>query len=316
MPLGRDHKQEGNPDALRLSAIVPASDGPATLDRCLGALERSTRPPDDVVAVTEPAGCGPAAARNAGAARTRGDVLVFVDSDVEVHEDALERIRQAFASDPRLSALFGSYDDAPAHEDAVSRFRNLLHHHVHATGAGEVGTFWAGLGAVRRDAFEAAGGFDATRFPRPAVEDIDLGMRLKATGARIRLDPAIRGKHLKVWGLGEMIVTDFACRGVPWTRLQLEAGTPAGELNLAWRHRLGALAALAGAAALAARRPRVLALALAGQLAAHVPFYALLARRGGPRLLGLGVALHALHHLTAIAAAASAVVLHLQRSPR
>src|SRR5205807_8681242 len=62
-------------------------------------------------------------------------------------------------------------------------------------------TFWAGLGAVRRDAFEAVGGFDAERYLVPSVEDIDLGARLATTGHRIELDPAVQGTHLKAWSL-------------------------------------------------------------------------------------------------------------------
>ena len=57
----------------------------------------------------------------------------------------------------------------------MAAFRNLLHHTVHCRSQGEVGSFWAGLGAVRRSAFETAGGFDAERYPEPSIEDIELG---------------------------------------------------------------------------------------------------------------------------------------------
>ncbi|MDF2754156.1 MAG: pglI 2, partial [Gaiellaceae bacterium] len=78
---------------------------------------------------------------------------MFVDADVEVHEDAFQRIRSAFNGDPGLAAIFGSYDDAPGADGIVSDFRNLLHHHVHHQGAGVATTFWAGLGAIRREVF-------------------------------------------------------------------------------------------------------------------------------------------------------------------
>ena len=130
---------------------------------------------------------------------------------------------------PRLVAVFGSYDDQPADPAPVSRFRNLLHHHVHSSSPGPAETFWAGLGAIRRDAFLAAGGFDAARYPEPAIEDIELGTRLVADGASIVLDPQIRGTHLKRWSLTSMVRTDLVRRGIPWVQLQLESGRSSGR---------------------------------------------------------------------------------------
>jgi hypothetical protein len=51
-----------------LSVVIPATDSPATLSRCLAALERCDEP-HKLAVVTRPAGSGPAAARNAGVAR-------------------------------------------------------------------------------------------------------------------------------------------------------------------------------------------------------------------------------------------------------
>ncbi|MGH2953725.1 MAG: glycosyltransferase [Solirubrobacterales bacterium] len=300
-----------NPESPTFAVVVPATAGPPTLERCVAALRRAGCRPQELVVQRRPAGAGPAAARNLGAAACEAEVVAFVDADVEVHPDALDRLRAAFAADPGLTAVFGAYDDRPAAPGAVSRFRNLLHHHVHATAAGPAETFWAGLGAVRRDAFLAADGFDAERYPAPAVEDIELGMRLRAGAARIELDPRIRGTHLKRWSLAGMLWTDFARRGVPWVRLQLEARRAGGTLNLAPRHRASTIACLAAAAALVARRP--LAAGACGALLAalNASFYRLLARRGGPALLAAGIPLHALHHLAGAASAAAGVAAHL-----
>jgi GT2 family glycosyltransferase len=115
--------------------------------------------------------------------------VVFVDADVLPHVGVFRRIRAAFDESSALTAVFGSYDASPADPGVVSQFRNLLHHHVHQQGAGKATTFWAGLEAVRADAFRAAGGFDAERYRLPSVEDIDLGARLARDGGRILLDP-------------------------------------------------------------------------------------------------------------------------------
>ena len=285
-----------------LAAVVPATDAPPTLERCVAALRASSSPPDELVVVKSPPGAGPAAARNAGAAEVSAEVIAFVDSDVEVHRDALERVRRAFAADPRLAAVFGSYDDRPADPRPVSRFRNLLHHHVHTSSPGPAETFWAGLGAIRSDAFAAAGGFDAERFGEAAIEDIELGMRLVAGGASIALDPEIRGTHLKSWSLAEMLRTDLRRRGIPWVRLQLESRRASAALNLGWRHRLSALASVVAAYAVARRRPAAIAGALGGLVALNARFYALLGRQGGLALAAIGLPLHVIHHLVAVAA--------------
>jgi GT2 family glycosyltransferase len=290
-----------------LAVVIPATDEPPTLERCLAAV-RAGAPDAEVIVERGPAGAGPAAARNAGAARTDVELIAFVDADVVVHPDALARLRDRFAEDPELAAAFGAYDDRPAAPGLVSRFRNLLHHHVHASAPGPAETFWAGLGAVRRDAFERAGGFDAGAFPVPAVEDIELGMRIRRAGGEILLDPEVRGTHLKRWSLAGMVRTDFARRGLPWARLQLASGARSSALNLSLRHRASALASLAVLAGLLLRRGRVALAALAILAGLNARFYALLLRRGGPRLLAAGIPLHVLHHTTAASALGVAVI--------
>lgn len=293
---------------VTVSAIVPATNRPATLAGCRSALLAGESVPDEVVVVAEPPDANAARARNLGAGRATGDVLLFVDADVEVRPDAVARVRMAFAEDPTLTALFGSYDDAPAAPGVVSAFRNLLHHHVHQTAPGPAATFWTGLGAVRRDAFAAVGGFDESV---KMMEDIDLGMRLTAGGARIELDPSVQGTHLKSWTLWEMVRTDFRDRGVPWVMLLLRHRGSATALNLGWRHRLSALAALAGALGLLARRPAAALAAGAGLVALNRRFYALLLRRRGPGEATAGISLHALHHLASVASVPAGILLYL-----
>src|SRR6266851_4625468 len=111
---------------VTLSVVIPATDRRPTLDRALAAVARAAASPEETIVVDEPLGLGPAGARNLGANRAHGDVLVFVDADVEVHADAFTRIRAAFDDDAGLDAVFGSYDDDPDSGSLVSDFRNLL----------------------------------------------------------------------------------------------------------------------------------------------------------------------------------------------
>ena len=299
---------------MRMAVVVPATNQPETLARCLDAVELSTVPPDEVVVVQEPREYRAAEARNDGVSRTSADVIVFVDADVCVHPDALERIRKAFESDPGLAAIFGSYDDAPDARDVVSTFRNLLHHHVHQSSRGSAATFWAGIGGVRRDAFLQAGGFDAS-IPG-SIEDIELGMRLARRGSQIVLDPAVLGTHLKRWTLRTMLWTDFALRGVPWVMVLLRDRRSSDVLNLGWRHRISALASLIAAIGLARRRVRLVWPAVVALLLLNRKFYLLLLRKQGPARAALGLPLHMSHHLTGIAALPIGVLAYLRDQDR
>ena len=296
---------------IRITAIVPATNRPSALAASLKAIESAADAPEELVVIEEPSELGPAQARNLGARQASGEVLVFVDSDVAVHTDAFTRIRAHFDADPTLTAVFGSYDDEPAGPGLVSSFRNLLHHHVHHQGAGAVATFWAGLGAVRREAFEASRGFDEQRFARPSVEDIDLGMRLTAAGARIELDSSIQGTHLKQWTIASMLWTDLTARGIPWTVLVLRHKRATSALNLGWRHRLSAGACLVGVGALATRRPGLAVACAAALVGLNRSFYLLLLKKRGPRDALLGVGLHALHHLAGVAAVPAGIAVYL-----
>jgi glycosyltransferase involved in cell wall biosynthesis len=291
---------------LRLSVVVPATNRPPTLERCLAAIRGAAEPPEELIVVEDAPGPGPAAARNAGAKRATSNVVVFVDADVLPHPDAFRRIRAAFDSDPQLVALFGCYDDRPEAPGVVSSFRNLLHHHVHRQAAAPAGTFWAGLGAVRRDEVLRAGGFDADRYRVPSIEDID--------GARLELDGALQGTHLKSWSLAEMVRTDFSRRGVPWVELLLRERRVPSALNLRWRHRLSAAASLALAASLAVRKPRPAVASVLALVALNHSLYVLIWRqRGRPAAAATGIALHAVHHLTGACALAFAGVRKVAR---
>ena len=183
---------------------------------------------------------GSAACRNIGARAASGDVVLFVDADVVIHDDVIGKISEVFENHPDCVAVFGSYDDQPAARGWVSQYRNLLHHYIHQRGSQEASTFWAGCGAVRQREFFAVGGFDTTRYPVPSIEDIELGYRLRQRGGRILLRSDIQGTHLKRWTLRNMVVNDVFRRAIPWARLTLESRQHARDLNLSVLERLRA----------------------------------------------------------------------------
>lgn len=319
----------------RLSVVVPAHQGQVVLRRCLDALLASDLPRErwelvivddastddtslvaaeyaDVVVRLPGPPHGPAYARNRGVEASRGEILVFVDADVCVHPDVLRRLLELFDIDPTLSACFGSYDARPAARTPVSQYRNLLHHYVHHRNAGPAETFWAGLGAVRRDAFLEVGMFDEWHYPRPQIEDIELGRRLRRHGHRILLEPSLQGKHLKHWTLGNMILTDFKNRGVPWMWLTLQEGPSEGSkaLNLRFRDRfcvvLTAVALVAVPVAVLRPSPwpwGVVGAAVMGVVGLNAHFYWYLVRQQHPLAAVAAVPLTITYYLNNVFAA-------------
>ena len=241
---------------MRFSFIIPFHASLPALAQCLDALSplpadseliiSADAPRDDcrpladrhqarVVAVPGPS--GPAVARNAAAAVASGDVLVFIDADVAVSRAGLRRMSMLFRERPHIAAVFGAYDDEPVDPGFMSQYKNLSHSFIHHTSSTKARTFWAGFGAVRRDAFHSVGGFDE-RFDRPSVEDIDFGYRLTAAGHEVLLDPSLAASHLKRWTFGSAIVSDIRDRGIPWTQLIWRYGGLEHDLNLRRKYRL------------------------------------------------------------------------------
>ena len=310
----------------RLSIVIPVHNGAGHLPDCLEALRASTRQADEIVVVDDSStddsaaiarawGCalvqlnggrrGPATARNRGVRASSGNIIVFIDCDVAVHPDTLRLMEQQFVAHENLSAVFGSYDDAPTNKSVVSQYRNLLHHHVHQVSRREASTFWAGCGAIRREAFEEAEGFDET-YRWASIEDIELGVRLHGAGHRLLLCREIQATHRKQWTLRKVIHTDVVYRAVPWTRLLLSQKCMPSDLNLRWQNRVSGIAvwtlllcAIFGSSD--ALSLGVIGTAIALLFACNWDLYRLFARRGGARLLPGAIALHWLHYLYASA---------------
>jgi glycosyltransferase involved in cell wall biosynthesis len=202
-----------------IAVIVPVRNG-ETLALCLDAVLRSQRVPDELVVVddgsTPPVAAsdlpatvrllrrtpsGPGAARNAGAAVTTAELLVFVDADVELGVDTLARLEAAYASGER-AVLQCVYDaDCPVTTVPARVHNTLQRHNLLSVGdtarRGEPYRL-RGLSsfciAVARGAFDAAGGFDAG-IERATIEDDNLGLALIRLGYEVWVLPDVTVRH-------------------------------------------------------------------------------------------------------------------------
>lgn len=167
-----------------------SSDGSADfLDYATGSV-RLTRPERRL---------GVAAARNYGANRTDGDVIVFCDAHLRFppgwHSPMLRLLR-----DPLIGAVAPCISDREAHHRKGFGLRpsgpDLDVEWLRCKGNNPypVPLLPGACLAMRRDVFQAAGGFDA-KLIRYGVEDCELGLRLWLLGYELWLVPAVDVEH-------------------------------------------------------------------------------------------------------------------------
>jgi GT2 family glycosyltransferase len=123
--------------------------------------------------------------RNVGAAEAEAPILLFLDDDARVLDDAtLAAIAKEFADDPQLGVLSMRLVDERG--DTTSR-------HVPRIGtggadrSGEVTSFLGGACCIRAAAFASVGGYPGEFFY--AMEETDLAWRMIDAGWTIRYAP-------------------------------------------------------------------------------------------------------------------------------
>jgi len=129
--------------------------------------------------------------RNVGALATTGDVIIFLDDDATlVGPDLARRALDAFECDATLGAVAFRLID----EDGQTARRHVPRPRGAGVDvAGEVTAFLGGAVAVRRQAFDAAGGYPGEYFY--ALEETDLALGMIDAGWKIRYEPELRVFH-------------------------------------------------------------------------------------------------------------------------
>jgi GT2 family glycosyltransferase len=148
---------------------------------------------------------GLAAAANVGASRTSGPSFALLNPDVRATSAGdFQRLEGALADTgvgavaPALVLPDGTLQDSarwvPTPLDLLVRRLSYRHRGaVRVTAPVDVEWVTAACLVISRRAFEAIGGFDESYFLY--FEDVDLCVRLRAAGFRVRYDPTVRLLH-------------------------------------------------------------------------------------------------------------------------
>jgi glycosyltransferase involved in cell wall biosynthesis len=213
-----------------VSIVIPVRDALDTLIETLLSISHQSVSPEEIIIVDDgsrdpvetvlgdsavsiirlPESLGPAAARNIGVQSARQDIVLFIDADVILSPDAIERIVCTMAHKPDIAAIQGIYSpDLPPDRNLCTRYQNHYYYYVFnsikTASPALCATFCF---AVRRAVFLKMGGFD-TDILKPTVEDEIFGYALEAAGYGILLDKKLRVTHLARYEFDTLILRKF-----------------------------------------------------------------------------------------------------------
>ncbi len=155
---------------------------------------------------------GIARARNIGAGLARHDIIVAMDSDIEVERDTIMQTLSTFEANPKAAMacgrvywLGGSVDgklDRPRNHDrrvtvGKATYIEMMH-----------GRYVAFL----RKAFKRVGGYDSSLFPMQG-EGPDLSIRFWRAGYPIAYNPKIKVHHLSGYAKREKMKSPYLYHG-------------------------------------------------------------------------------------------------------
>jgi GT2 family glycosyltransferase len=140
-------------------------------------------------------------ARNAGVRAGRGDIVLFLDDDVEVGPALLVNHRAVYA-DADVGAVAGRLDDplfTPADESIASydETTGALKQNFCQDRSGYTISLMGANMSFSRTAIESIGLFDENFLHNALREEVDAAFRLQRTGRKIRYCPAARARHLR-----------------------------------------------------------------------------------------------------------------------
>lgn len=218
--------------------IIPAWNAGKTIARCLDGISRQSLPPletivvddgshDDTPEIAASMGVrvlrlsrneGPARARNRGAEAARGEAVLFLDADVVIPEDLVEKVARHMDRDSVAAVQTLYTPDCPG-EGLVTRYQNFYYHHsLYRVSHERAAVFATWCAAVRREVFLGLGGFNEC-IPEPTVEDEELGYAIVDSGGSIIMDRSLQVVHL-----AEYSFSGFTRRRLRMAKAQAKSG--------------------------------------------------------------------------------------------
>lgn len=202
----------------KISVVIPAYNSSSTIRNCLLSIIQTGYPSLEIIVVDDDSldqtadivntlseqypklihlicqnkNCGPAKARNTGAAYATGEYLFFLDSDTEVLPDIFDKFiyRINYAD-----AVTGIYHYHPLNPGFVQWYKALFNYYFFSrNGVVAYEVFDASRAGIKAGAFRQLGGFNESLCWGMDYENEEFGYRLCKNYKNL-LDPSIMARH-------------------------------------------------------------------------------------------------------------------------
>jgi len=193
---------------MRASVIIPVRNGSKTISECLEAILVQNLGQDFEIIVVDDGSTdntsaivgkfpkarllrqrplGPAAARNSGAKRAKGEIIVFTDADCVPAKNWLKEMLRPF-SDKNVAGVQGAY--RTRQKELMAVFTQIEVEHRYRKMQASKSVDWIGSysAAYRRSVFLELKGFDRA-FKKASGEDPDLSYSIQEKGYKAVFNP-------------------------------------------------------------------------------------------------------------------------------
>ena len=209
----------------KVSIIIPMHNATDYIEKCLSGISRQSKKNIEIILVDDGStddtvqkaekygfrivmlknGGNPSKARNFGSKKASGNIFIFVDSDIVLKPDSIERIVSKFSRRGVIS-VSGVYTKETPAAGFFSQLQNLILCY-RLSKLPEIVTFTnSAFCAIKRDAFETIHGYNEGM---SYFEDVEIGNRLTRNGYKLRIDSSLSVTHLKNFNHWSLICDYF-----------------------------------------------------------------------------------------------------------
>jgi len=135
--------------------------------------------------------------RNRGIKESRGEVLLFIDSDVIVNKNSIAKMIEIL-KDKDISGVIGIYDKKPCYGNLFGRYKHYVDYFRDLKGKAEQDSFKTAFFAIKKKDLGKIR-FNE-KFRKASIEDIEFGRKLIKKGKHFVLAKNIKVRHMKKFG--------------------------------------------------------------------------------------------------------------------